>query len=403
MRLNFSILVALLFCINSCFAYNLKTSELSTIQKETQITNADTWVVFDIDGVLLESKDQILKTQYGPDYNELSGCYSYIIINNTANKLLGEELQRKVNTALASGLLTRNAYLYQYNVNSDTLYYWYIQTNGKVRSKIIRGIANDGESLADIISSLKMAASNEFKRLTIAEVKIIQAKSTPDIFTKIKEHSKLVKVKSPAEKQAKEQERLKKENTNSIIRLQAKETPVDNGMPGLIKKLQAKKIKVLALTLIRTGRYGKIPSVENLRIQQLKQSGYNFANSWSTVKDTLLDKFITNTLEPVSKGVIFSQGVIFTNKSAKGASLQAFLQYTHSKPKKIIFIDDHKANIDSVEAMAKKDGIEFVGIEYTAVKDKKIAPLNQERARLQLSVLEKEQRWLSDEEASKAL
>ena len=53
--------------------------------------------------------------------------------------------------------------------------------------------------------------------------------------------------------------------------------------------------------------------------------------------------------------------------------------------------------------MAKKDGIEFVGIEYTAVKDKKIAPLNQERARLQLAVLEKEQRWLSDEEASKAL
>lgn len=53
--------------------------------------------------------------------------------------------------------------------------------------------------------------------------------------------------------------------------------------------------------------------------------------------------------------------------------------------------------------MAKQNDIEFVGIEYTAAKDKKIAPLNQNRARLQLSVLEKEQRWLSDEEASKAL
>lgn len=367
------------------------------------MTNVDTWVIFDIDGVLLESKDQILKMQYNVDCNELSGCHSYIIINNTTNKLLGEELQRKVNTALASGLLTCNAYLYQYNVNSDTLYYWYIQKNGKVRSKITQGIANNGESLADIIGSLKIATKNEFKRLTTAEVKIIQAKSIPDVFTKNKENSQLVKVKSSIEKQTEEQERLKKENTNSVIRLQAREVPVDNGMPDLIKKLQAKKIKVLALTLISTGRYGKIPSVENLRIQQLKQSGYNFAKSWPTVKDTSLDKFGVNNLESASKGVVFSQGVIFTNKSAKGASLQAFLQYIHSKPRKIIFIDDRKVNIESVEAMAKKNGIEFVGIEYTASKDKKIAPLNQKRARLQLLVLEKEQRWLSDEEASKTL
>ena len=73
------------------------------------------------------------------------------------------------------------------------------------------------------------------------------------------------------------------------------------------------------------------------------------------------------------------------------------------KLKADIFIDDRKVNIESVEAMAKNNGIEFVGIEYTASKDKKIAPLNQKRARLQLLVLEKEQRWLSDEEASKAL
>jgi hypothetical protein len=143
--------------------------------------------------------------------------------------------------------------------------------------------------------------------------------------------------------------------------------------------------------------------MENWRIGHLKQAGYHFEQSWLTEKNQSLDRFLIHTSRKFGKDRVFFQGVIFTNYTDKGTSLQAFLQYTHIKPKKIISIDDHKENIESVEATAKQNGIDFVGIEYTAAKDKKITPLDQDRARLQLSILDKEQQWLSDEEADKRI
>lgn len=52
-----------------------------------------------------------------------------------------------------------------------------------------------------------------------------------------------------------------------------------------------------------------------------------------------------------------------------------------------------------METFAQEGGIEFLGIEYTAIKESKIEPLDKERADLQFKVLEKEHKWLSDEEA----
>lgn len=63
MRINFSILLTLLFCINTCFAYNLKTSELGTIEKETQITEHSMLNSFGIIGIFSKSKDLTLKIQ----------------------------------------------------------------------------------------------------------------------------------------------------------------------------------------------------------------------------------------------------------------------------------------------------------------------------------------------------
>ena len=45
------------------------------------------------------------------------------------------------------------------------------------------------------------------------------------------------------------------------------------------------------------------------------------------------------------------------------------------------------------------ENIEFLGIEYTAAYDTKIEQFNAKRAKLQFEVLEKEHKWLSDQEA----
>jgi hypothetical protein len=45
--------------------------------------------------------------------------------------------------------------------------------------------------------------------------------------------------------------------------------------------------------------------------------------------------------------------------------------------------------------------IKFIGFEYTAVADRSKVLLNEKRARFQFEVLEKEHKWLADEEADK--
>jgi hypothetical protein len=85
----------------------------------------------------------------------------------------------------------------------------------------------------------------------------------------------------------------------------------------------------------------------------------------------------------------------------KGEVLKAFLDYAELSPKKIIFVDDKEKNLKSVEAFAREAKIPFIGFQYTAIVDRSKSLLNEKRAQLQFEVLEKEHKWLSDEEADK--
>ncbi|MBU0744822.1 MAG: DUF2608 domain-containing protein, partial [Gammaproteobacteria bacterium] len=185
---------------------------------------------------------------------------------------------------------------------------------------------------------------------------------------------------------------LEEKNFYSMRMMQSQEVPVDQGMPGLIKGLQASGKKVLALTLINSGSYGQIASMEKFRVNRLILAGYRFDKSWSGVKKQLLNQ---------EKDVVFSKGVVLTNFSPKGDALMAFLQYAKNKPKKIILIDDRRINLKSVEAVARKNNIQFLGIEYMAAVDAKKEPINIKRARLQLDIFKKKHKWLSDGEADK--
>lgn len=189
----------------------------------------------------------------------------------------------------------------------------------------------------------------------------------------------------------------------SLIFLQRKNGPVDKRIIQLIANLQEKGIKVLALTNCFTGKYGAIDSMEDWRINELEHIGYHFDKSWSDTKPHHfegLSKQMGQGLSAKSSSVpLFKGGVVFTSSVSKGEALKAFLAYAGLSPRKIIFIDDKKKHIESVEKTVESLGIPFVGIEYTAVKDARAEPLNKERAEFQFEVLEKEHKWLSDQEA----
>ncbi len=191
----------------------------------------------------------------------------------------------------------------------------------------------------------------------------------------------------------------------SIIAKQRELSPVTPKMKSIIRELQEQKIKVLALTNCGAGRYGKIASLVRWRIKDLKKLGYHFNKSWIDTKSKTFYNFNPVHAEVSGETLgkpTFSQGVIFTSNISKGEVLQAFLKTTH-KPTKIIFIDDKKDNLESVQQFAMKNHIPFVGIQYTATAKETIKPLNTKRVDFQYDFLVKHQQWISDAEADRLL
>lgn len=200
-----------------------------------------------------------------------------------------------------------------------------------------------------------------------------------------------------------------KENVDifySIIFTQRDNGPVDVKIKDIISQLQSKAIKVLALTNCFTGSFGKIKSMEDWRYNELKKHGYHFDLSWQALKPknfTELEKTGKGLSAKSSSMPVFKSGIVFTSAVSKGQALKAFLQYAGIAPKKIIFVDDKRKHLESVEEIAKSHDIPFIGIEYTAASDIPASPLNEKRADLQYKVLEKEKRWISDSEADALL
>ena len=108
--------------------------------------------------------------------------------------------------------------------------------------------------------------------------------------------------------------------------------------PPLVSKIQKNGIKVVALTHCITGRFGRISSAEDWRLQELKNLGYNFEKSWKEFGSKLFPNLISKNRESYP---CYNNGVIFTNDVPKGVVLKEFLNYVKLRPGKIIFIDDN--------------------------------------------------------------
>ena len=145
-----------------------------------------------------------------------------------------------------------------------------------------------------------------------------------------------------------------------MAKLKSKENPIviEPHIPAIIKSLQDRGIRVMALTSLHTGSYHNITSLPEWRYQKLKNLGIDFSNA--DIPDTEFTEL------PKKNGHYpqLYHGMLLTNFVSKGTVLGAFLDLMRWRPSQVIYFDNHKWQISSVAKEMHKRTIPFRGYEY---------------------------------------
>jgi Protein of unknown function (DUF2608) len=183
----------------------------------------------------------------------------------------------------------------------------------------------------------------------------------------------------------------------SIMMKQRTVSLVDTQAPKLIKDLQKRDIKVVALTAMRTGEYGVISSMEDWRHEELKLFDIDFSQTFSDLSHTIFHELNEYDVIPT-----FKHGIICSGSHTKGEVLSEFLQIIEWKPDRVIFIDDHVECLESVKSVLSSLGMEYLGFHYV-VKELLMGSVDIKIAELQFKYLQDNELWLSDIEAKSIL
>lgn len=215
---------------------------------------------------------------------------------------------------------------------------------------------------------------NSFKELDTEITPTTKHYSPEDILVLFDVNYTLLFVDHPAmfipnlKKHAKEMQAimsgLSKEEQNIIIGLATKAKPqrlVEECIPDVVRSLQEKGMKVLAFSAALSGDLYGLDSRDWFSTA-LKSHGMDFASSFPNTKPFTFDDFpLYADSQPT-----YSEGIVLTNKSSKGAVLVSFLKRTEYHPKVVVLIDNKKANVEEVEATLKafNPDIGFIGLDY---------------------------------------
>lgn len=186
------------------------------------------------------------------------------------------------------------------------------------------------------------------------------------------------------------------ERIMSIIYLAEESRTVELQTLNIIRKLQKRGVKIIALTASSTRSVGKIPSMPAWRFDKLKTVGIDFSASFDE-KEMPLTKIMTRGRKP-----LFYKGILITDGGLKGPVLGAFLDAVHFKPNKIIFFDDLAEQVESVKTEAQSRGIEYHGYIYKAA-DKLPRTFDPVILDLQLEYLLKHDEYINEDQASSLL
>lgn len=158
--------------------------------------------------------------------------------------------------------------------------------------------------------------------------------------------------------------------------------PVEDSTPKLIKDMQDKNIKVMALT-------ARPLELVDTTISQLKSIGVDLSRNPPSRKNFVVGHGLK--AERYYNGILFCGGL----KKDKGTILNEFFEKIKFEPTTVVFVDDRRNNVESVDKALATKGLDCRCIRYSAV-DPMIKSFNQEIAEVQMEFFGK---LLSDEAA----
>jgi len=125
----------------------------------------------------------------------------------------------------------------------------------------------------------------------------------------------------------------------------------ENFVPSLLM-LQNKGIVIMGLT-------HRQPSVADSTIRQVTSLGFDFLKTAPSKESFVI---------PAKTPTLYFQGILFVGDyNKKNEIFEPFLSIINQKPKKIVFIDDKRKNIEELEQLSNY-GIDYVGVHYTAIE-----------------------------------
>jgi hypothetical protein len=129
--------------------------------------------------------------------------------------------------------------------------------------------------------------------------------------------------------------------------------PLEEDFVPLLKQFQKKGIVVLGLT-------HRPPAVAKATLNQVTSLDFDFKETAPTK-----DSFCVPSSHPTQ----YVDGILFVGDfNKKGDVFLPFLSIIEKFPKKIVFIDDKKKNVEELEKAFSGRGVEFIGIYYTAIQ-----------------------------------
>lgn len=190
-----------------------------------------------------------------------------------------------------------------------------------------------------------------------------------------------------------EQEKKEIEEALSLSILSPKRVLVERETPQLIKNYQQQGVKVIALTCWPTGPFGLISNLEKWRIEHLDSLQISFSSAFPDLQRIVFEALL-------QKGEylpLFEQGILFSPNYKKGIILKEFLRHLSWKPSRVIFVDDLKHNIESVETELSALQIPCQGFQYLGAQSYH-KPINEKLLQHQFKHLLLKREWLSDKD-----
>jgi hydroxymethylpyrimidine pyrophosphatase-like HAD family hydrolase len=168
---------------------------------------------------------------------------------------------------------------------------------------------------------------------------------------------------------------------------------VDKDTWHIFEYLKKHSIPSTVLTKGRTRHYGTIQNMMDFRINELERIGLDFRDLSPFTNDMELPRMLRRDSDQELKTPMIKHGIIFTAGVDKGQALEAVFKKYNFYPKQIIFIDDKLKNLQSIESLAHKLHIKFIGYEYTGVQDNHLPKLNQKKEEECFMKLERQGIW----------